>query len=51
MSPRIQGKLLRVFEEKKYKRIGGGVYKNIDFRLICSSNSSFSNIKKKITKE
>ena len=46
MFPKIQGKLLRVFEEKKYKRIGGGVSKNIDFRLICSSNSSFLNIKK-----
>lgn len=46
MFPKIQGKLLRVFEEKKYKRIGGSVSKNIDFRLICSSNSSFFNIKK-----
>ena len=46
MFPKIQGKLLRVFEEKKYKRIGGGVSKNIDFRLICSSNNSFFDIKK-----
>ena len=46
MFPKIQGKLLRVFDEKKYKRIGSGVSKIIDFRLICSSNNSFSNIKK-----
>ena len=46
MFPKIQGKLLRVFDEKKYKRIGSGVSKSIDFRLICSSNNSFSNIKK-----
>ena len=46
MLPKIQGKLLRVFDEKKYKRLGSGVSKSIDFRLICSSNNSFFNIKK-----
>ncbi len=46
MIPKIQGKLLRVFDEKKYKRVGSSVSKKIDFRLICSSNHSLSNIKK-----
>lgn len=46
MLPKIQGKLLRVFDEKKYKRIGSSVSKNIDFRLICSSNHSLLKIKK-----
>ena len=37
LNSKNQGKLLRVFEEKKYRRVGGASFKKIDFRLICSS--------------
>ena len=46
LSSKNQGKLLRVFEEKKYRRIGGGSFKKIDFRLICSSIFSLEFLKK-----
>ena len=38
MNSKIQGKLLRVIEEKKFYRVGSVSPKNIDFRLICSIN-------------
>ena len=36
MNLKIQGKLLRVIEEKKFYRVGGSISpKNIDFRLLA----------------
>ena len=46
LSSKNQGKLLRVFEEKKYRRIGEGSFKKIDFRLISSSIFSLDYLKK-----
>ena len=47
MNSKIQGKLLRVIEEKKFYRVGSFSPKNIDFRLIGSSILSLSDILKK----
>ena len=46
LNSKNQGRLLRVFEEKKYRRVGGGSFQKIDFRLICSSISSLESLKK-----
>ena len=46
LSSKNQGKLVRVFEDKKYRRIGGGSFKKIDFRVICSSDFSLDYLKK-----
>ena len=46
LSSKNQGKLLRAFEDKKYRRIGGGSFKKIDFRLICSSDFSLDYLKR-----
>lgn len=34
----LQAELLRVVQEQKYKRVGGNMWKNTDFRLICATN-------------
>jgi transcriptional regulator with GAF, ATPase, and Fis domain len=34
----LQAELLRVVQEKKYKRVGGNSWQNTDFRLICATN-------------
>ena len=47
MNSKIQGKLLRVMEEKKFYRIGAVSPKNIDFRIICSTTLPLSHISKK----
>jgi TyrR family helix-turn-helix protein len=36
----VQAKLLKVLQEKKLTRVGGGKTKNIDFRLIASTNQN-----------
>ena len=46
MSSKVQGKLLRVLEEKKYYRIGGVSSNNIDFRIISSSKMLLNDLKK-----
>ena len=46
MNSKIQGKFLRVLEEKKYYRIGSVSPNNIDFRLIASSKMLLNNLKK-----
>ena len=52
MTMKIQGKLLRVLEEKKNFRIGGVSPKKVDFRTIASSRLSILEIRKnKILRE
>ena len=46
MSSKIQGKFLRVLEEKKYYRIGGLSPNNINFRIISSSKMLLNDLKK-----
>ena len=45
ISKKIQGKLLRILEEKKYFRIGGYKPRPINFRIIATSRTSLSKIK------
>lgn len=34
----LQAQLLRVLQERKYKRVGGNMWFGTDFRLICATN-------------
>jgi transcriptional regulator with GAF, ATPase, and Fis domain len=34
----LQAQLLRVIQERTYKRVGGNVWHNTEFRLICATN-------------
>jgi len=40
----LQGKLLRVLENRKVKKIGALEAKSIDFRLICASNENLESL-------
>ncbi len=46
MDSKIQGKFLRVLEEKKYYRIGSLSPNNINFRIISSSKMILNDLKK-----
>lgn len=34
----LQAELLRIVQERTYKRIGSNLWKNVNFRLICATN-------------
>jgi transcriptional regulator with GAF, ATPase, and Fis domain len=38
LTPAHQAQLLRVIQEKKYKRIGSNAWQSTDFRLVCATN-------------
>jgi transcriptional regulator with GAF, ATPase, and Fis domain len=38
LEPRLQARLLRVIQERTYKRIGEDVWRKSDFRLTCATN-------------
>ena len=40
----VQGKLLRVLEEKSIQRIGSIKPRNVDFRLICATNEDLARL-------
>jgi DNA-binding NtrC family response regulator len=43
----LQGKLLRVLEEKGVARLGGTAFRSLDFRLISASNRDLSDMAKR----
>ncbi|MCM2357213.1 MAG: sigma-54 dependent transcriptional regulator [Geobacteraceae bacterium] len=43
----LQGKLLRVLEERGTARVGGTAFKSLDFRLICATNRNLSDMVKR----
>ena len=38
LSPRLQSELLRVVQERTFKRVGSNSWKKTNFRLICATN-------------
>jgi transcriptional regulator with GAF, ATPase, and Fis domain len=38
LAPALQSQLLRAVQEHTYKRVGGNVWRNADFRLFCATN-------------
>lgn len=42
----LQGKLLRVLEEKGVARLGGTAFRSLDFRLICATNRNLADMVK-----
>ncbi|HEY7771494.1 sigma-54 factor interaction domain-containing protein, partial [Longimicrobium sp.] len=38
LPPTLQAQLLRVVQEKTYKRTGGNAWQKTDFRLVCATN-------------
>jgi transcriptional regulator with GAF, ATPase, and Fis domain len=38
LPPALQAQLLRVVQEKTYKRVGGNSWNRTDFRLVCATN-------------
>jgi transcriptional regulator with GAF, ATPase, and Fis domain len=38
LAPSLQAELLRVVQERTYKRVGGNDWKRTEFRLICATN-------------
>jgi transcriptional regulator with GAF, ATPase, and Fis domain len=38
LPPGLQGQLLRVVQERTYKRVGGNTWRRTEFRLVCATN-------------
>ena len=38
LPPQLQAELLRVIQERMYKRVGSNTWRTTDFRLICATN-------------
>ena len=38
LPPELQTQLLRAVQEHTYKRVGGNVWRQTDFRLVCATN-------------
>jgi transcriptional regulator with GAF, ATPase, and Fis domain len=43
LPPLLQAQLLRVIQERAYKRVGGNHWFQTDFRLICATNRDLTN--------
>jgi len=42
LPPRLQGQLLRVVQERTYKRVGGNTWNRTEFRLVCATNKDLA---------
>tara|TARA_B100000287_G_C20667334_1_gene792135 strand:+ start:6 stop:1118 length:1113 start_codon:yes stop_codon:yes gene_type:complete len=51
MSSKIQGKFLRILEDKKFYRIGGLASKKINLRFLGSSTLSINELRRKVLRE
>ena len=49
LSPEVQASLLRVIQERKYKRVGGNKEMPVDVRIIVASNENLQNAYRKGT--
>ncbi len=43
----LQAELLRIVQERTYKRVGGNTWKKVDFRLICATNRNLQQEKER----
>jgi transcriptional regulator with GAF, ATPase, and Fis domain len=44
LPPVLQAQLLRAVQEKTYKKVGGNVWQNTDFRLVCATNRDLTEL-------
>ena len=44
LSLALQPQLLRAVQEKTYKRVGGNVWQDTDFRLVCATNRDLTEL-------
>jgi len=44
LSPALQGKLLRVIEQKQFERVGGNETRTVDIRLVAASNRDLAGL-------
>lgn len=47
LPPPLQAQLLRVIQERVYKRVGGNTWYRTDFRLICATNKDLADAVRK----